>query len=309
MMTGTGDENMILVSRALRDEPDWLGVKFSRPMAWIDLLFLAEEGRVTASFRELSERWKWSVTRVIRFIDELEAKCFVKRFADAFRGRQTKQIIYIVSSCCDTLRNDTDLFHETFRKESPLSPGPSPEVSPAPPSNSLPYPPISPLKDGTAPLCAPVSVCEAPEGVQAQPPTPFPNPFILSSVERDWTRGEPSAVVYVKRTHLARNLAAVAAELGMDAQAQEAFLDYWCAPEVRAPSEIRAEGDRYFDIRARAKAWMRREKDAGTAPASRAEQYADSARNIHRIFDEIYGTSENETGRTGGRVAVAPDEQ
>ena len=303
----TSPPKKILVPVELLHDPDWLSVRFTRPMARIDLLLLAEDGDVTVSYRELAYRWKWSVTRVIRFIDDLEANCVVKRFIGIFHGRKTKHIIRILSSNCVDIQNDSETFRETFQKESPLSPT-SLGGSPTPPPYSLTPPMSPPEKSRTRPsagihtsTCASVmSACNGRASTNALPPTPFPNPFILSSVERAEAKGDPEIIVQIKRWHLSKNLAVVAAEFHMDVNAQERFLDFWCSPSNRIPSMIRAEGDEFFDLVVRVRAWMEREHPPAATPTSampedtsRLQQFNDKAMKARHLINKLYGSNNN----------------
>lgn len=318
----TSSPKKILVPVELLHDPDWLSVRFTRHMAQIDLLLLAEDGDVTVSYRELAYRWKWSVTRVIRFIDDLEANCVAKRFVGSFHGRKTKHLIRILSSNCVDNQNDSETFRETYPKESPLSPT-SPEGPPTTPPYSL-HPPISPLeKTRTQPgagihtsTCASVmSACNGRASTNALPPTPFPNPFILSSVERAEAMGDPAKIVMFKRMHLARNLAVVATLFCMDATAQKGFLDHWCSPSNRSPSMIRAEADEFFNLELRARSWMVHEyPPAGTPPPyaeysqpSRAEQLAGNTLKANEFLKKIIRNERSYNDGTGTGATDYPD--
>ena len=137
----------IKLCRSIKDSPDWLSEKFSKPMAWIDLLLLAEDGSIQASFGELAKRWKWSVTRVIRFLEILNENKAIEMFHETFHGTITKHLIALKSD--DYKGSETIAKHFTKRleKESPLCPpAPSPSsFSPTPPISSSPStPPIIP---------------------------------------------------------------------------------------------------------------------------------------------------------------------
>ena len=117
------------------------------------------------------------------------------------------------------------------------------------------------------------------------PPTdnfPFPAPFILTSVERFWCMNDPVKIIYIKRRHLEENLKTIEQQIGMSEEQRKKFLDWWCSPGQHNPSEIRAEGDRYFNLRQRAENWMKkptRTKQEQQQP-SRMERYAESARQF-----------------------------
>ena len=81
-------DGWIKIYRQILDNPFWTSEAFSRPQAWIDLLLLAnhtkgyfylrdhkiivDRGQVGWSHLKLSERWKWSRSKVKKFINDLE---------------------------------------------------------------------------------------------------------------------------------------------------------------------------------------------------------------------------------------------
>lgn len=137
---------------------------------------------------------------------------------------------------------------------------------------------------------------------------PFPVPFILSSVERAWCMKEPAKIVFIKRRHLEENLKTFEQEIGMDEAERKRFLDYWCSPSMRDPTEIRAERDECYDIRQRAESWMERARPAGDKPKSRLEKYAESAQQFARnVQSKTIPTSP--AGTQGFGYADIPDEQ
>jgi hypothetical protein len=84
-MSGQG---WIKLYRQLQDNPLWFCEKFTRGQAWVDLLLLAnheesffykrgvkitvKRGQCARSEVELSDRWKWSRTKVRKFLKDLE---------------------------------------------------------------------------------------------------------------------------------------------------------------------------------------------------------------------------------------------
>lgn len=135
---------------------------------------------------------------------------------------------------------------------------------------------------------------------------PFPAPFILSSMEREWCRHQnvtDSAIVFIKRRHLEENLKTISQEIGMDEAEQKKFLDWWCSPKGDA---IRAESDPFFNLRNRAESWMEKRKPNNTNNnKSRLEKYAESARQF------IKGQTISRAGEEphGFGYADIPDEQ
>ena len=145
---------------------------------------------------------------------------------------------------------------------------------------------------------------------------PYPAPFILSSMER-WLCGKddpnhkptPENVVYIKRRHLEENIKVIEQEIGMDEAERKRFLDYWCSPSTREPSEIRAELDECFNLRARAESWMERARPAGAQPKSRLERFAESAQQFARNVQQQQTIPTSPAGTQGFGYADIPDEQ
>ena len=81
------ERGYILLYRALMDSKGYLGNKFDKTRAWIDLLFLTnhkdaityrssreievKRGQCGYSFFELSKRWKWDRKTVTAFLNSL----------------------------------------------------------------------------------------------------------------------------------------------------------------------------------------------------------------------------------------------
>lgn len=86
-----------MVTISIRDDLPLTGEKFTPGMAWIDLQILAENGRISTSFQALSKRWKWSVHRVIRFIEDSAKKELLELCRSTFKGTITTQTIIIKS--------------------------------------------------------------------------------------------------------------------------------------------------------------------------------------------------------------------
>lgn len=149
---------------------------------------------------------------------------------------------------------------------------------------------------------------EIPDNLEeTQDKFPFPAPFILSSVERYKCMSVPARIIFVKRRHLEENLKTFANELGMGEDDIKRFLDYWCQPANRDPSEVLAEVIPAFELRQRATTWMERKKPQKPQQQSRAEQYAESAR-------QFLGKRQQDVSRAGGQppaggYANIPDDQ
>lgn len=101
-------EGWIKLHRAIQSNDLWTSEPFSRGQAWVDLLLLANHkesffykrgnkviinrGQVGRSEVELSDRWKWSRTKVRKFLKDLEKEQQVK----IFKSRIT-QVLTIVN--------------------------------------------------------------------------------------------------------------------------------------------------------------------------------------------------------------------
>ena len=135
---------------------------------------------------------------------------------------------------------------------------------------------------------------------------PFPSPFLLSSVERDWCRQDPNRIVYIKRRHLEENLKTFEREIGMDEVKRKEFLDYYCQPGDRNPSEILAEKSGYFDLRYRATKWVDKNKKTDQKSQSKIEQYIQPSQNFNALVNELFSPNVN---GAGNGPANTPDEQ
>lgn len=132
---------------------------------------------------------------------------------------------------------------------------------------------------------------------------PYPSPFVLSSVERDWCRGDLEREIYIKRVHLSDNLATIQKEIGMDESEKEQFLKWWCSPRP-GTSEIRAEGDAYFNLRQRAENWMERvrKRQAPQEPRQSVSRIDKLRQNLQKIHEHFNGNRKEHTD-------LRPDEQ
>lgn len=103
-------------------------------------------------------------------------------------------------------------------------------------------------------------------GTTPQPPSP-PVPsrdkdslFYVSSVMREWCSFDPDRIAEVKRKKMSEALDRAAARLEseglrMSPEQRARFLDHWCAHRPGSEA-IRAEGDPYFSLYAKARIWV-----------------------------------------------------
>ena len=88
-------DGWVKIHRCLQDNPLWSCEKFTRGQAWIDLILLANHkdsffykrgvkidvtrGQCGRSEVELADRWKWSRTKVRKFLKDLEKEQQIKQ--------------------------------------------------------------------------------------------------------------------------------------------------------------------------------------------------------------------------------------
>lgn len=85
------------VDRKLLDDELWLNEPFTRGQAWVDLIGraafkdndLTMRGELIISERGLSKRWKWSASKVRRFLQKLESDGMIKRSSNRSTNRST----------------------------------------------------------------------------------------------------------------------------------------------------------------------------------------------------------------------------
>ena len=106
------DNGWVKIHRTLLENPFWKNEVFTRGQAWIDLLLLAnfeksycykrgvkievEKGQIVKSEVELSDRWKWSRTKLRKFLEELEKEQQIKQ-------QKTNVTLIITVLCLDVL--------------------------------------------------------------------------------------------------------------------------------------------------------------------------------------------------------------
>lgn len=109
------------------------------------------------------------------------------------------------------------------------------------------------------------------------------NPFHVSSVMRDFYRGNPDGLIAEKIRRVREKLKKISPEIGMPPDEQEKFICYWCE-HSEGSTTLRAEKETVFNIRERAARWMERNKPNVT----RAEHNAEELRKFNAIFEQQY---------------------
>ena len=88
-------QGWIKIFRSITDDDDYFAERFTREMAWIDLLLLANfkdstiikrgikiqlnRGQIFKSIRFLSDRWQWNARTTMKFLDSLELEGKIQR--------------------------------------------------------------------------------------------------------------------------------------------------------------------------------------------------------------------------------------
>ena len=89
------NKGWIKIFRSITDDEDYFAERFTREMAWIDLLLLANfkdstiikrgikiqlhRGQIFKSIRFLSDRWQWNERTTMKFLDSLELEGKIQR--------------------------------------------------------------------------------------------------------------------------------------------------------------------------------------------------------------------------------------
>lgn len=160
-------------------------------------------------------------------------------------------------------------------ESSSLSPTP-----PIPDNNIIINNSLSACAHTDARTCEDGSEMTDPSGVPPtpQPPAPADDFRFLSSMEREACGFAGDRMAEAKRAKMAalldRYRKTLAAEgLPMDNDQRRRFLDHWCAHRPGC-GEIRAEGDPYFSVPAKARRWV--EEDRRRSAAGNTSKFADA---------------------------------
>ena len=116
--------------------------------------------------------------------------------------------------------------------------------------------------------------------------------FYVSSVMKDYFRGNPDGLVAEKIRRVRERLSKIAPSVGMDESEQEKFIRYWCEHDDGSTT-LRAEKEEVFNLRERAKRWM--EKPSRKQGGTLYERNRATVRKLNALFDE--------------RDTTVPDEQ
>lgn len=212
-----------------------------------------------ASLPYFQRRCALSKQGVVDMLKRIEAKGILK--VDRKPGKQNEYSLnFEVVKKLDQSENLT-------RQETTQNP--SRNLTPSP---HTPYPDNKDNKYITTQGACDAHVCthedgsEPSLGTTPQPPSP-PVPsrdkdslFYVSSVMREWCGFDPDRIAEVKRKNMSEALDRAAARLEseglrMSPEQRARFLDHWCAHRPGSEA-IRAEGDPYFSLYAKARIWV-----------------------------------------------------
>lgn len=121
----------IKLHRCIQDNPVWNDEPFTRGQAWVDLLLIAnhqdgtirrrgirvsvKRGEVAHAYRTLADRWKWSIGKVQRFMDELKTDGQLHFRTDTESVSVTTLIV--ITNYERYQSGDTETDTETIRKQ------------------------------------------------------------------------------------------------------------------------------------------------------------------------------------------------
>lgn len=241
---------------------DWmfdLGLNISEVMAVAVIYGFTQGGEHTchASLPYFQRRCDMTKRGAIKMLAKLEARGILRVSRESGKLNEYYLDMEVVNSVHQCTQFTGELKTKSGELSSPLSP----------------TPPIPIIKDNKynitsacdAHVCTHEDGSEPSLGITPQPPSP-PVPsrdkdslFYVSSVMREWCGFDPDRIAEVKRKKMSEALDRAAARLEseglrMSPEQRARFLDHWCAHRPGSEA-IRAEGDPYFSLYAKAKLW------------------------------------------------------
>lgn len=242
---------------------DWmfdLGLNISEVMAVAVIYGFTQGGEHTchASLPYFQRRCDMTKRGAIKMLAKLEARGILRVSRESGKLNEYYLDMEVVNSVHQCTQFTGELKTKSGELSSPLSP----------------TPPIPIIKDNkyNHPSACDAHVCthedgsEPSLGTTPQPPSP-PVPsrdkdslFYVSSVMREWCGFDPDRIAEVKRKKMSEALDRAAARLEseglrMSPEQRARFLDHWCAHRPGSEA-IRAEGDPYFSLYAKARIWV-----------------------------------------------------
>ena len=242
---------------------DWmfdLGLNISEVMAVAVIYGFTQGGEHTchASLPYFQRRCDMTKRGAIKMLAKLEAKGILRVSRESGKLNEYSLDMEVVNSVHQCTQFTGELKTKSGELSSPLSP----------------TPPIPIIKDNKYNL---PSACDArvrtheggsenlPQAAPQPPSPPVPfrdkdSLFYVSSVMREWCGFDPDRIAEVKRKKMSEALDRAAARLEseglrMSPEQRARFLDHWCAHRPGSEA-IRAEGDPYFSLYAKARIWV-----------------------------------------------------
>lgn len=245
---------------------DWmydLGLTSSEVLAVAIINGYTQDGTHTChvSLSYFERRCCLSKQGVIDLLKRLEAKGVIK--AERQSGRATEYTLNVSEEGVKKLDQSENLTRQETTQNQSRNLTPFPHT-PYPDNKNNKY--ITTQGACDAHVCTHEDGSEPSLGTTPQPPNP-PVPsrdkdslFYVSSVMREWCGFDPDRIAEVKRKKMSEALDRAAARLESEglrmSQEQRArFLDHWCAHRPGSEA-IRAEGDPYFSLYAKARIWV-----------------------------------------------------
>lgn len=257
---------------------DWmfdLGLNISEVMAVAVIYGFTQGGEHTchASLPYFQRRCDMTKRGAIKMLAKLEAKGILRVSRESGKPNEYSLDMEVVNSVHQCTQFTGELKTKSGELSSPLSPAP----------------PIPIIKDNkyNLPSACDACVCAHEDGSE-QPPVATPQPpsppvpsgakedsgFLhVSSVVRSQLGFDPDRIAEAKRMMMSAALDRAALNIRTDtgllmSEEQRArFLDHWCAHRPGS-EKVRAEGDPYFSLYAKARRWV--EDDASRATAKTA---------------------------------------
>lgn len=257
---------------------DWmfdLGLTPSEVIAVAVIYGFTQDGQHTchASLQYFQRRCCIDKRNIIKLLSRLEEKGILKVERRSGKMNEYSLDFEVVTKrhpCQNVTRDEKAKSGDVSSSLSPLHP-------PIPNNKDNKY--ITTQGACDAHVCTHEDGSEPSLGTTPQPPSP-PVPsgdedglFHVSSVQRDRCGFDPDRIAEIKRRNMSAALDRAALNIRTDtgllmSEEQKArFLDHWCAHRPGSEA-IRAEGDPYFSLYAKARRWV--EDDASRAAAKTA---------------------------------------
>lgn len=260
---------------------DWmfdLGLNISEVMAVAVIYGFTQGGEHTchASLPYFQRRCDMTKRGAIKMLAKLEARGILRVSRESGKLNEYYLDMEVVNSVHQCTQFTGELKTKSGELSSPLSPL---------------HPPFPDNKDNkyitTVGACAPAPAhthtCESVEGMEPIDDNAYGRQiFHMSSMVKESVGFDKERIAGIKRARMAEALERVAANLVtkeglplMTERQRERFLDHWCSHSPGS-DRIRAEGDPYFSLYAKAKIWVDKDCEKDVAKVGGQEGCAAS---------------------------------